>query len=189
MPQRRIDDDIKRLQGTYKASRAVERVDFTGAIPKAPSWLNSTAKKEFRRVMKYLSEIGTEYVTSIDQAALIAYAVNYAAWIEAEQRLQTEGPIVTVTVFNKASQNPVGTKESISPYVRISQVRQAAMLKAIAALGFDPRSRESISVKPTTKKKKQFKWQEKAFNPVANPLVASPSVSTDDQDLVKEYNA
>jgi len=187
MPTRRVPDDVKTLQGTYRASRAVEHVDFTGQLPKAPSWLPKAAKAEFRRVLKYLASVGTEYVTSLDQSALLAYCLNYAAWLEAERKLLLDGPIVTVTVFNKASNNPVGEKETISPYVRISQVRQAAMLKAIAALGFDPRSRESISVKPTTKKKRQFKYNERAdaAAKLAHPLVASPT----DDDLIAEYNA
>jgi len=179
MPTRRVPDDVKTLQGTYRASRAVEHVDFTGQLPKAPSWLPKAAKAEFRRVLKYLASVGTEYVTSLDQSALLAYCLNYAAWLEAEQRLLAEGPIVTVTVFNKASNNPTGTRDSISPYVRLSQVRQAAMLKAIAALGFDPRSRESISVKPTKVKKKQKQWEAKVYN------VATPT----DDDLIAEYNA
>lgn len=56
--------------------------------------------------------------------------------------------IIVETVFNKSTNNPVGEKKSVNPAVRVSIARQAAMLKAIAALGFDPRSRLAVDREP-----------------------------------------
>ena len=108
--------------------------------------MSREAKREFKRVLKVLAENNQQYVTAIDTAALASYAVNYAAWMEAEKHISTEGTTVQRPIINRSSGNISGHIETPSIWLKVSKDRQQSMLRAIQALGFDPRSRTSIDI-------------------------------------------
>ncbi len=60
--------------------------------PKCPNWLDTEAKKEWRRVAKQLEELGV--LTEVDMAAFAGYCEAYARWKEAEEFISKYGTIV-----------------------------------------------------------------------------------------------
>ncbi len=57
-----------------------------------PSWLSDNAKKEWRRVVPELFDVGL--ATGLDQALLAAYCEEYATMIECAVYIQEKGGIV-----------------------------------------------------------------------------------------------
>ncbi len=146
MPQPRKSTQKHLLHGTLANNPRPSGFKFDDELPTPPSWLSKDAKREFKRVIKLVADAGQEYLTRIDTAVLASYAASYAGFAEAERELITHGSISQQPITNRSSGTIVGYKEAPSPWLRISQTRQAAMLKAIQALGFDPRSRGSIDI-------------------------------------------
>ena len=56
----------------------------------APTWINDTAKKEWRRVVKLIIEENKE-IEDKDLKTLETYCVNYAKWQKCEALLDSEG--------------------------------------------------------------------------------------------------
>jgi P27 family predicted phage terminase small subunit len=144
-PARRKSSHQHLLEGTYRPDRVKSSVVITGTLPRPSSWLSKEAKREFKRVLKILADAGQDYLSGIDTASLEAYAVSYSAWVESEKQLQ-RGSVEEVPVFNRATGNQVGFKSVPSPWLRISKDRLQSLLRSISALGFDPRSRNSIAI-------------------------------------------
>ncbi len=59
---------------------------------RCPSWLSKNAKKEWRRVVPELFDVGL--ATGLDQALLVAYCEEYATMIECAAYIQEQGGIV-----------------------------------------------------------------------------------------------
>ena len=57
-----------------------------------PSWLSDNAKKEWRRVVPELFDVGL--ATGLDQALLAAYCEEYATMVECAAYIQEKGGIV-----------------------------------------------------------------------------------------------
>jgi P27 family predicted phage terminase small subunit len=152
MPAKRKPASHHALQGTARPDRERRRVIVPGTLPKVPSWITADAKREYKRVLKLLAEAGQEHISQLDAAALTAYAVNWAAWVESEKILQRDGSTVSKNSVNRSTGNVTGTTEVVSPWVRISKERLQSLLKAATALGFDPRSRSSLAL-PEPKEK------------------------------------
>lgn len=65
-----------------------------------PGWLDDVAKKEFKRIVKELKEIGL--VTNVDVNALALYCDAYANYVKCSQIIEEEGLMVEYT--NKAAE-------------------------------------------------------------------------------------
>lgn len=147
MPAHRVSNEEKALRGTLRQDRLKKpTVVIDGSSPKPSSWLSKEAKKEFKRVLQTLASSNQNYLTSIDMASLEAYAVSYAAWVDAEKTLQAQGSTVSKIVVNRSTGNVTASIEIPSPWLRISKDRLQSLLRSIAALGFDPRSRNAIDI-------------------------------------------
>jgi P27 family predicted phage terminase small subunit len=72
-------------------------------VPKAPPHLSKEAKAEWKRVTAELDAAGL--LTRADRAALAAYCVVWARWVEAETALAAKGPVYATAEGNLA-QNP-----------------------------------------------------------------------------------
>ena len=60
--------------------------------PKCPMWLETEAKKEWRRTARQLEDLGI--LTEVDMAAFAGYCQAYARWKEAEEFISRHGTIV-----------------------------------------------------------------------------------------------
>ena len=56
------------------------------SIPTCPAHLMPTAKAEWKRLARYLHDLGV--ISELDRAALAAYCQAYGRWVEAERRLK-----------------------------------------------------------------------------------------------------
>jgi len=93
-----------------------------------PNWLDKRAQSEWRRVVTVLSKVPM----TVDRTALISYCQAYARLCKAEERLEEEGK--TVTIIGKDGVSV----EHPSPWVRISKIYRAIMMKAALKLGIIP---------------------------------------------------
>lgn len=95
-----------------------------------PAWLDSEAKKEWKRIYKILDGEGIEF-TQKDLKTLETYCRNYSKWKQCEIILQEEGLIFT-TPNGYVQQRP---EESIS------NKAQEKMLQCAKELGLTPAAR------------------------------------------------
>lgn len=69
---------LKKLDGTFRADRAITEAPTTGK-PTCPAWMTDPdARKEFRRLAKMLGQLGL--VGSADSNLLVRYCVTWVRW-------------------------------------------------------------------------------------------------------------
>ena len=100
--------------------------------PSCPKWLESEAKKEWRRLAKEMEAIGI--LTDVDMAAFAGYCQAYARWKEAEEFITQHGTIV---------KTPSGYWQQV-PQVSIAQTYLKIMNKLAEQFGLTPSSRSRI---------------------------------------------
>jgi P27 family predicted phage terminase small subunit len=102
-------------------------------VLECPAELGPIAREEWDRLVRELTECGR--LTSFDRAALAAYCVAYALWLEAADALQKYG-----TMMKSPSGFPMQ-----SPYVSIATRQAEMMLRIACEFGMTPASRSRIS--------------------------------------------
>lgn len=102
--------------------------------PRCPSWLEKDAKKEWRRLVKELEELGL--LTSLDWGIFAGYCQSYARWKEAEEFISKHGSI---------SKTSSGYIQQI-PQVSIAQQNLKQMRTLGSELGLSPSARSRIQV-------------------------------------------
>lgn len=105
-------------------------------VPKCPKWLEPLAKKEWKRIVPELENLGL--ITCVDGAALEAYCQSYARWVQAEQFISKHG-----TMFK----TPSGYVQQV-PQVAISQKYMAICKSFLTEFGLSPASRTRLEIKP-----------------------------------------
>lgn len=100
--------------------------------PKCPSWLDAEAKKEWRRLVKQLEDLGL--LTQVDMAAFAGYCQAFARWKEAEEFISKHGTIV---------KTPSGYWQQV-PQVSIAQTYLKIMHKFCEQFGLTPSARSRI---------------------------------------------
>ena len=100
--------------------------------PKCPGWLDTEAKKEWRRMAKQLEQLGL--LTEVDMAAFAGYCQAYARWKEAEEFISQHGTIV---------KTPSGYWQQV-PQVSIGQTYLKIMNKFCEQFGLSPSARSRI---------------------------------------------
>lgn len=103
------------------------------AIPTCPAHLMPTAKAEWKRLARYLHDLGI--ISELDRSALAAYCQVYGRWVEAERKLK-ETPSLLRT--------PAGYVQP-SPWLAISNKNLELMHKFMSELGLSPVSRSRVS--------------------------------------------
>jgi P27 family predicted phage terminase small subunit len=136
---RRKPTVLKLLEGR-KPTNTQEPQPKAGA-PRCPSWLDDTAKVEWRRVVPELRRMGL--LTVVDQADLVCYAQAWSDLKQAVVTIRKEGRTLTTSNGNVIQHPAVGQRN-----------KAMVMIKAFAAeFGFSPASRIGIKV-PVSEKKK-----------------------------------
>ena len=102
------------------------------AIPTCPAHLMPTATTEWKRLARYLHDLGV--ISELDRAALAAYCQAYGRWVEAEKKLK-ETPHLLKT--------PAGYVQT-SPWLAISNKNVELMHKFMCELGLSPVSRSRV---------------------------------------------
>ena len=100
--------------------------------PRCPMWLDSEAKKEWRRMSKQLEQLGI--LTEVDMAAFAGYCQAYARWKEAEEFITKHGTIV---------KTPSGYWQQV-PQVSIAQTYLKIMNRFCEQFGLTPSARSRL---------------------------------------------
>lgn len=131
---------VKRLQGNPGKRPLNEggtpKPPIPESTPYVPRHLNEHAKKEWRRVVKILMEIGL--YTEVDRAALAMYCQAWGRWVEAEEMLvETGGEILASEETGNFYQNP---------WYHVANKAWEQMRKVLAEFGLSPSSRSRLQV-------------------------------------------
>lgn len=141
---------VKRAQGN-PGKRPInnEEPKFDAGLPKPPSHLSKEARAEWRRVASELHRAGV--ITTMDRAALAAYAQAYGRWSEAEKKVNELGFVVKTGLGNLVQ----------NPYLSVANRAMQDVVKIAAEFGLTPASR--TRVKASGEKKKSL--AEELFGP------------------------
>ena len=93
-------------------------------ISKPPSFLDATAKREWKRISKLLGD----RLSEIDQAVLVAYASAWSQFVRAEKVLQEQGEVVEF-------KTKAGSWKIPHPSVKLRSDAAARLLKTSKLLG------------------------------------------------------
>lgn len=137
---------IKVARGTWRADRAAPNEPTVTGKPTCPTWLQPEARKEFRRLVRLLSDMGV--IGSVDGNALSRYVTTWLRWRQAVQMLEKNGEMVEA---HDRFGNPSGMKQSPYAYLARSLAEQLDKLEAAFGLNPSARSRITVSNPPESK--------------------------------------
>ena len=107
--------------------------------PTAPKFLNARARRKFKQIAKMLHDMDVLRVT--DTGALAAYCEAWAEYVEACERIETEG----------CTTESVNGHVQPSPWLSIRNNARRAVMQYSRYLGLTPLDRERLT--PETKEK------------------------------------
>ncbi|WAH44514.1 phage terminase small subunit P27 family [Alicyclobacillus fastidiosus] len=116
-----------------------------------PTWLDSVAKKEFKRIAKELQEL--ELLTNVDVNALAAYCDAYADYVECTRIIREEGLLVEYT--NKAAE----TNKVPHPLLTKKKQLHDQMRSLSLEFGLTPSSRAKLAM-PKVEKSERSEEEE-----------------------------
>ena len=103
--------------------------------PRAPSWLSTEARAEWRRVVPELIRVGV--LAKVDRAVLVGYCESWSLFCAAQRTLREDG----ITQHNR---DGVGV---LAPHVRVLNDSRAAFLRFAQELGLSPSARVRLTSK------------------------------------------
>lgn len=104
------------------------------ALPRCPAHLDDVAKREWRRIIREVRDIGM--MTALDRVGLAVYCVLWSRWVTAEEQLVKTGLVIKTTSGN-IIQNPL---------LGIANRAQAELRRWAVEYGLTPSSRSRLSV-------------------------------------------
>lgn len=122
------------------------------AEPEWPDELAEDARAEWRRVAPQLLALGM--LSKLDRAALSAYCVAWARWLQAEQHIKVHGPIVAAPRTGVPMQNP---------FLSVANKAMDQFLRLAAEFGMTPSARSRVD----TTAENEDKIADKFFGPRA----------------------
>lgn len=143
---------LKKLHGNPGKRKLNENEPkFTGRPDlKSIPWLSTSAKTEWRRVMREMGDL--DYIKSTDQVALASYCTWYAKWRELEIILQKEGQVVKEPQYGQTKTEGkielTYLYDHIKPHpaARLAEAASQQVRHWASVLGFDPSNRSKVSV-------------------------------------------
>ncbi len=111
------------------------------AIPSCPKWLTAEARTEYRKMARLL--VGVRVLTEADQSALVAYATEYARWVEANRMIAEAGMVLRNNMSGTFYQNP---------YITVANNALKNMKAFMVEFGLTPASRSKIQAMPEEEK-------------------------------------
>lgn len=125
---------LKKLEGN-PGKRPLNELEPMPAITmlRCPNWLESEARKEWRRLAPLLISAGI--LTAADAVTFAGYCQAYARWREAEEQISKLGMIYKDKVTGKIHPNP---------YIAISRAAFTEVKSMAAEFGLTPATRTAI---------------------------------------------
>ena len=102
--------------------------------PYVPRHLNREGKREWRRIVKMLVDLGL--YTVMDRAALAMYCQAWGRWVEAERELAKEGPVLTSSKGNLYQ----------NPHLHVANKAWDQTRKMLSEFGLTPAERSRLKV-------------------------------------------
>jgi P27 family predicted phage terminase small subunit len=102
------------------------------AVPRCPAVLKGEAKNEWRRMTGLLFEQGI--IADLDRSTLAIHCAAWARWVQAENEINTIGPVVKGTTGAAV----------VSPWCAISQAAARTMKEILGEFGLSPASRARL---------------------------------------------
>lgn len=134
-----VKGNPKKKSGQELTTRARRTAAHRKQIPTPPPHLSIEAKREWKRVCKYLESMGM--ITVLDRAILATYCAHYGRWVIAERKLKELKPANWVTETESGFQQK-------TPWLQIATQSMNDMNKAGASLGMNPIDREDVPIHP-----------------------------------------
>lgn len=124
-------------------------------VPRCPKHLDAMAKKEWRRAVKLLGEVGL--LAELDMATLAGYCQAYSEWARATMEVSTPGKPGPVYIDKQGIPH-------MNPWIRVAKESFEKMMKCAVLIGMSPSSRASLKVeKPAPAKKPEEAKKERFF--------------------------
>lgn len=128
--------ELHLLQGTFRADRhGTGQPRPATQIPSPAKSLKGEALAEWDRITALLAE--SNCVTEFDRGALTAYCIEWARYIEANNKIRFGGTLL--------SESTKGTKMP-HPLLRVSDRALANMLRICQEFGLTPASRSRLNI-------------------------------------------
>lgn len=134
---------VHKQRGTFRADRHADSAQPLGK-PSCPSWMtDKDARKEFRRLVKLLSDMGL--IGAADANLIVRYCVAWVRWRRVVQTLVANPGAEFATYKDEA-----GKVKSIqvSALHSIARSLSEELSRAEASLGMSPSARSRIEVAP-----------------------------------------
>ena len=131
---------LKKLEGTYRADRAVSNEMMPARLlfaPTPPSFLSAEAKKEWKSACQELIEL--DMLHRVDLPLLMAYCQEMANYIHAVKALKKEGMVKTISREDGSSYSMP------SPYISIKNSALKNAQSIAGQFGFTPSARSKIN--------------------------------------------
>lgn len=122
-------------------------------IPTCPRHLKGESRREWRRITKEL--LSLDLISKLDRAAIAAYCIQWARWVEAENKIASEAALV----FKTAAGYPIQ-----SPWLAISNKALELMHKYLTEFGLTAASRTRLKVDLNKDAKETISPTAKYFN-------------------------
>lgn len=129
--RRPTPEALKQLAGN-PGKRPARKVIRPQGLATCPTWLDKTAREEWKRLASQLELLGL--LSSIDQGAFAGYCNAYSMWVRANRVLQRKG-------FTYDHNGLVKKR----PEVGISEAALREMRKYAQEFGMTPSSRSKVS--------------------------------------------
>lgn len=131
--------EVEKLHGNPSKRPIKEeiKIEKPKEIPKPPMFLDTTAKKEWKRLAPKIYEVGI--LTDADIASFAAYCDSYSTWVAATKAMQALKPTKSSpAVFTFETDK--GYQQQI-PEIGIANKAKEQMLKFAREFGLTPSSR------------------------------------------------
>lgn len=142
-------DELKRLQGNpgkrplNNNAPKYPKFDIDD-LPTPPSWLNTPAKKEWKRLIPILHQVGV--LSKADTGAMAAYCQAFGEFVEATKLVKAKG-YTTVTDKGNVVRRPE---------VGIANTAMKLMVSIAREFGMTPSARSNVDVEKVEDQKDPF---------------------------------
>lgn len=123
------------LRGPAAKEKPLRLIKFKAGVPPPPDWIDAEATEEYQRICQILVDSG-EDLALVDMASLAIYAQCYSEVVTLTEEVRAHG----FTLLNDKGQ------AYKNPATSVLNASRAALLKAIATLGFSPAARARIAI-------------------------------------------
>lgn len=97
-------DNVRALRGNPGGRTPPKRVQAKPGVPTAPTWMDTEAKAEWRRIVPDLDRLGV--LAKVDRAALATYCSAWSKFVAAEKLLQGDDLVAERRAGNGPAKNP-----------------------------------------------------------------------------------